>query len=379
MTIIPARPYSHPPATAPRTTPRLLVAFRFLLYGGLLLAAVCGGPVVRVGAICAIPLALLIDWEGGVRHILRMGGLALAIWLAPQYGGRLGDLVSVHWGVSPTVSNIVGIGLIAVLIIATGGILARLASRQIRRRRLSEAFDHMLGGLLGTAEAGLAVVCGCWMLASLAGPIASVQAHISQGADNAVAFAPGGVSRAGDGTLVPTPPTRVQPGSPRTVVRKEQQSAATPQEQSAQQQTIANGQQIQQRILKTLSDLGAAVQDDQAGQWLLQNNPLENLTPVRTAGVLLEVAADPGVLLSAVDKGELDEIAALPAVRKYTDALQRDPALREALRRQDFAAVLSHPLIKSMLTDSELRRALLDNVDQLQHALAIDDLTAEGR
>jgi hypothetical protein len=385
MTVIHARPCSRVPAAAAQRAPWFLAAFRLVLYAGLVLAALFGGPVVRVAAICAIPLALLIDWEGGARHILRMGGVALAIWLAPRFGGRLGDLVSIHWGVSRMVANIAAIALVGVLIIATGGILARLAARRIRRHRVSGALDHVLGGVIGTAEAGLAVACVCWILAALAGPLASLQAHIAPAPVGAVT--PVGVTRAGGNTVTSMPPTGVQPALPRTRAVVRPQTAADSQRLAhaqnpaagAQQQIVAGAQQIQQRILKSLAQVNAAVRDDPVGRWLLRRNPLEHLTPVRTAGLVLDVAADPGALLSALDDGKLDAIAALPEVRKYTEAIENDRELRDALERQDFAAVLSHPLIKAMLADSQLRRALLDNVDELRRALAIDELTATGQ
>jgi uncharacterized membrane protein required for colicin V production len=293
------------------------VAFRLLLYGGLLAAAVWGSPLLRVAAICAIPLALLVDWEGGVRHVLRWGAVALAMWLAPQYGSRLGDVVSTHWGLSSTIGNLVGIAIIATVIIAMGAILARLASRHVRRGRFTGACDHMLGGILGSAEASVAVVTVCWLLAAFSGPIATLRAR-------------------------------------------------------TQQQQLATSQPSQQRILNTLSNLAAAVRGDPTGQWLLQRNPLEKSAPVQTAGLMLELTADPGALLSAADQGRLDAIAALPEVRKYIEAIERDPQLREALQNQDIVAVLSHPLVKSMLADAELRRALLENLEQLRKALGLE-------
>jgi len=312
-----ARPCSPPAAASARSAPGLLVTFRLLLYGGLLATAVWGSPLVRVAALCAFPLALFVDWEGGVRHLLRLGGIALAAWLAPQYGSRLGDLISTHWGLSSTVSNLAGIAIIAILIVAAGAILARFASRHVRRTRFTGACDHMLGGILGSAEAGVAVVTVCWLLAAFSGPIATLR-------------------------------TRTQ------------------------QQQLATSQPSQQRILNTLSNLAAAVRGDPTGQWLLQRNPLEKSAPVQTAGLMLELTADPGALLSAADQGRLDAIAALPEVRKYIEAIERDPQLREALQNQDIVAVLSHPLVKSMLADAELRRALLENLEQLRKALGLE-------
>jgi len=309
-----ARPCSPPAAASARSAPGLLVTFRLLLYGGLLATAVWGSPLVRVAALCAFPLALFVDWEGGVRHLLRLGGIALAAWLAPQYGSRLGDLISTHWGLSSTVSNLAGIAIIAILIVAAGAILARFASRHVRRTRFTGACDHMLGGILGSAEASVAVVTVCWLLAAFSGPIATLRAR-------------------------------------------------------TQQQQLATSQPSQQRILNTLSNLAAAVRGDPTGQWLLQRNPLEKSAPVQTAGLMLELTADPGALLSAADQGRLDAIAALPEVRKYIEAIERDPQLREALQNQDIVAVLSHPLVKSMLADAELRRALLENLEQLRKAL----------
>lgn len=312
-----ARPCSPPAAASARSAPGLLVTFRLLLYGGLLATAVWGSPLVRVAALCAFPLALFVDWEGGVRHLLRLGGIALAAWLAPQYGSRLGDLISTHWGLSSTVSNLAGIAIIAILIVAAGAILARFASRHVRRTRFTGACDHMLGGILGSAEASVAVVTVCWLLAAFSGPIATLRAR-------------------------------------------------------TQQQQLATSQPSQQRILNTLSNLAAAVRGDPTGQWLLQRNPLEKSAPVQTAGLMLELTADPGALLSAADQGRLDAIAALPEVRKYIEAIERDPQLREALQNQDIVAVLSHPLVKSMLADAELRRALLENLEQLRKALGLE-------
>jgi len=300
-----SRPTDYPLATG------YLAAFRILLYSSLALAAVFGGPVVRTVGICALPLALIGDLDGGVRHAFRLGGLTLAIWLAPRLGAPLGDLISGYAGVGTMVGNVAGMlvmGLAAVVVI---GAVGAALSRRVKSRPHAKALNHMVGGLIGTAGGAAGVVVACWLLAALSGPIEALRQRIPAG-------------------------------------------ASTPQAQ----------------LLGALATINTTIRSDPSGRWLVQNNPLEEAEAVQTMQLAVEIAAEPRRLLAAIDNGDLKEIAELPAVRKYVVAFENDPTMKEALRQADIGAILRSPHVQAMIADRALHDALRAHRDVLRRALS---------
>lgn len=300
-----------PPGSTCCPSWRYVWPFRIVLHGCLVNAALWGGPVVRAAALCAIPLALLYDLGGGLRHLVHVAGLTLAVWLGANVGDALGAAVTSGLSVPPAVGYAAGLALPGVATLLLAGVAGRRLARTIRRRPHWRGVDHLLGAALGVAEGALLVVVLCWLLAAFRTPLENLRARLPQ-----------------------------QTGG------------------------------LHNWLLDAFSDLDAVVQRDPAGRWLTRRNPLESLPAVQAGQVAMEIASAPEALLAALDAGRLDELAQLPEMRKYVQAVEDDQTLTDAIQRQDVAALLRHPTVKAMLKDRDLHRALLAHRDALRTALA---------
>ena len=101
------------------------------------------------------------------------------------------------------------------------------------------------------------------------------------------------------------------------------------------------------------------------------------LPAVQSAQVVAELAADPSGVMAAVEEGELDGLAELPEVKRYVEAFQDDPAMKEALRQGDVGAVMKSRHVRSMLTDRALHGALLAHRDELRRAVGRPEYARE--
>ena len=301
---------------APRPRAKLwpVILFRLGLYGALVAAFVYGGPVIRAAAVCAVPLALLADCAGGLRHTTQMLGLGVAFWLAPAFGGALGGVVSSLGNVSPLMARGVGVLLIGLGIVIAFAAAGYVLSRKLKTRPRLRGFDHVCGALMGTAEGALVVACCCWLLAVFETPMETMRAKLA---------------------------------------RSDQHSA-------------------QVWILDHLAEARVAIAGDPVGRWVTQANPLTNVSAVQDAQFAAEMAADSDRLLAAFDAGRLDAIADLPEVRSYVEAFQNDPAMMRAWEQGDTAAIMSSPQVRAMLTDADLRRVLLAHREDFRRAINTD-------
>ena len=308
------QPHAHEPPDIRRRTPRYVHAFRALLYFSLFMAVAWGGPVIRAAALCALPLALWSDREGGLRHLLRIGALTLAVWLAPSAAPALGDLISSLFNVPGTIAIVGGFALLALGVITLAGFVGRRIARRLRKHPHFKGADHILGGLVGSAEGVLVVVVGCWLLVTFEGPIESLHRRL-------------------------------------------------PADQGGTQSWVVD----------TLYEMHATVRNDDTGQWLTRTNPLEEIPVVQTAQMVAEFTTDPGQVLAAIDEGRLNAVAELPEVKRYVQAFEEDTALKQALQRGDVTAIINNPHVRSMLNDRDLHRALLAHRDEIRRAVGKPD------
>ncbi len=295
-------------ASAPRT-PRYTHAFRLLLVFGLTMLVLWGTPVVRCAAGAALLLGALADWEGATRHLLRLSALLVAACCAPWCALAAHRLLPAVGG-APWLTALLAAVLSAGAIILLGCWCGRRLARRLRRHAHLGAWDHMLGALIGTAAAGALVLCASWLLTSFEGPVRTLQARLPAQVDGPHRWA-----------------------------------------------------------LTHLAELSAAVRRDPTADWFVQRNPLQRMPAVQAAEMAAELAADPQRFLAAIEGGELNALAELPEVARYLHSFEQDPELREALRRHDVAAVANHPLVRQMLRDRDLYRALLANRAQIRAAL----------
>ncbi len=294
----------------PPGTPRYVNVFRALLYWALVMAALWAGPVVTIAALAALVLALVADWDGGVRHSFRLGGLALAVWLAPTLGSGLGDLIARTVAVPPIIAAGAGPVVLALGIMALAGLLARRLTRRLKKWRHLCGLNHMFGATLGVSEGVLLVAAGCWLLVTIARPLEVLRTQFP------------------------------------------------PEDRS-----------LSARVIRALADAQAAVYADPAGNWIAERNPLTQLSTVQGLELAADLLVDPARLWAALEDGQLDEFLALPEVRPYVVALEGEPALRAAVEHNDARAVLNHPLGRKALNDRALQRVALEHRAEIRAAV----------
>lgn len=299
-----------PAAKNPRQTSGFVVAAQIVLYGLLALAFGLGSPVIRVGAGCALLLALLGNWHGGVQHLLCSLGLLLAIWLAPCLGAPLGEATAAEGNLPPAVAQALAMLFVAITVAGVFSMLGRRLTRSLRRRPRLNAANRVSGALLGSAEGALVAVCGCWLLATFEAPLETLRLKLAAG---------------------PNP--------------------------------------THNWIARQLAGCQTALRNDPAGRWLAQHNPLAQVPAVQTAQLVADLVADPGRLLAAIEAGRLDRLAGLPEVRRHVEAFRSDPLMQEALRQGDLSAILTSPQLRAMAADRELHRTLLAQRDEIRRAL----------
>ncbi|MGD8453556.1 MAG: CvpA family protein [Phycisphaerae bacterium] len=293
-----------------RRTPRFVGVFRILLYLALVLGFTFGGPVIRAATLCALPLCLLGDWDGGARHVLRIAMLIVAAWAAPVFAIQLGTLLSSLVNVPPAMVPVAGYALMAIVALVLAGILSGGVQRLIRKRPVLNGINHVAGAALGAGEGVALVVVCCWMLAVFAKPLAVLRAQLPPGVQSA----------------------------PRV-------------------------------LLDTLAEATAVVREDPAGQWLVRDNPLAKVPAVRKAAVLAELGANPARVWAAVQDGRLRQITNLPEVRRHVDAITSDPNLMAAMEQNDLATLLNSAQARQILADDKLQTVLVARQAEMQAAI----------
>lgn len=297
-------------AAPPRRTPAFVTFFRTLLYFLLFALGVFGSPLIQVGAVAALVLAVLGDCDGGLRHVLRLVALSLAIEIALVIGIPAGAQIAGRFAVPPVVGRVVGAALLGLLVIAFFGIFARALKAALRKRPNLNGLDHLLGLMLGGAEGVLVVASVCWVLGVFESPIDSLRVRLAE-------------------------------------------------------QHNATGSWV----FETMAEARGAVRREPAGRWLMEVNPLLSVPAIQTLQMLAEAGSRPNEVLAAIDSGRLANLADAPVIRKYVDAVQSDPALREAFERHDVPTILRSPQVQAMLYDQELHQFLLAHRDELRQAV----------
>ncbi len=299
---------------ARRASPRwMLWSYRLLLYGGLAAAAAAGGPVVRVAAGAVAIFGLLGELDGGVRHLFRMGGLVLAMWLAPTWGPAAGDLIVQVAKVPPIAGAAIGVVTVGLIVLLVTAVVGGALNRSAKAGRWA-APDRMFGGLLGAAEGGLVFAMLCWSLALLERPLQIMRQRVA----NAEAT-----------------------GHPAAVW-----------------------------VVDRLDSLNQSLQVDPVGQWIRESNPLPEMPAMRTAQQAIGALAEPEAFEALMNSPELREIAALPSVVRHVNAIQKDPELRAAVEQRDLAALFRSPQWTAMMSDAELFEAVTSRADSIRKALA---------
>lgn len=289
-----AMPVIRPLARNPLAgTSGFLWTFRICVYEFLLIAVCLGGPVLRVGAIAAVLLVPLADRAGAIRWVFRTIGLAAAIALAPVTSIPLGAWAAARLGMSAPVALIGAFVVVTSVLAIVGSRIGRSATRPTLRRRYLYVMNRSAGSLLGVGDGALVAVAFCWLL-GLFGPTISVYSAV-----------------------------------------------------------LADKRPNLARWLGHADGLREWVEQDAAGRWLRDVNPLPHVPQVATLAAGAEVYAEPWLFWEAVNRGDLADLLAIPVVRKHYEAVRADPAMRQAVKRHDLQTVLNSRHYVAAINDQE--------------------------
>ena len=250
---------------------------------------------------------------------LRVGGLGLAIWLAPGLGVPIGEWLVSQFGVPVLLSRAIGTVAAGIGVLVGVSLIGRLARGFTRRRRGLNSFDRVFGCIVGGAEGALLVATVCWTLAVFEEPLRLMRYQLARGDHS----------------------------SPSSIVW----------------------------LVEQLDKINTVVQRDPTGRMVRDMNPLPDVPMVQTVKQLAEVVAEPEMLAALMQSAELKELADLPAVKRHLDAISSDPKLKRALENRDMATVMSSPQWSAMLNDGELFDTLMSRAAAIRGALR--DVSAE--
>lgn len=288
---------------------------RVLLYSAFLLGFAFGGPVLRVTAVAAAVCTLFADWDGFLRHSVRLLSFGVAVWAAPFIGGPLGDFVGGQAGLPTIAARAIGMVVAGLVIMFVLGLLGRGLGRLAKRNSTAHCADHLGGMMLGMGEGVLIVATGCWLLATLDAPLEFLQ----------------------------------------------------PQGAQAGQVSVANG------FVAKLAAAREAVRNDPAGRLFTRVNPIKEIPAIKTVSEMAEATTNPEALASVRQAQEFKEFVAMPEVKKHLDAFRSDKNLQAAIERRDIGAILGSDQFSAMMRDEKLHEAVVNNWSELRAAFGRPD------
>ena len=103
--------------------------------------------------------ALLSLWRGFVKEALSLASWIVALWVALLFFNDLGDALA-RWIDTPSVRNAVAFGILFVVTVLIGSMVAYLAGQFVAKTGLT-ATDRALGMIFGIAR-GVVIVAQLW-------------------------------------------------------------------------------------------------------------------------------------------------------------------------------------------------------------------------
>jgi hypothetical protein len=249
-----------------------------------------------------------------------MGGLVLAVWLAPQWGPPAGEWLASQASLPAIAGKVVGVMGVGLIVILAAGLIGRRLRRSARGGAWALP-DRAFGGLLGAAEGGLAFAALCWGLALVEDPLRVMNERAAEAA---------------------------RPAHPAAVW-----------------------------MVDKLDSLNRTLGADPVGQWVREVNPLPEMPAMQTAQQAIGALAEPAAFEALMNSPQMREIAALPSVVRHVEAIRGNPELRAAVEQRDFFTLFKSPQWAAMLSDAELYEAVTSRADGVRSAL--QDLQAARR
>lgn len=305
-------PAQSSPAAAPvvvdplRGTAGFLWTFRLCLYGLLIVAIWVGGPVFKLAGGAGILLAILADWSGAVRHILHLIWLPLSIAVIRLKGVPLAEWAAAKFSLpSPIALGVAG-GMIVLAGVVVSSLIGAIITAGLRKRRYLHVLNHAGGAVLGVGEGIALAAVVSWLLAIF---------------------------------------------GPTIVLHAEAAAAERPQ--------IA-------KVLNYVVGVRTAFRNDPAGQWLDENNALEDVPAVMTAAAVAELTVDTDYIWEMASDGTLQDALQDPVIRAYYMQIRADEQVSKALDRRDLSALLRSRHFTRALNDDELCKAVARQWPQLR-------------
>lgn len=286
-----------------------LHALRLLVYGGLLLTAFVGGPLVKLMAGAGLVVALLADVDGFVRHAARMFGLVVAIfvgrWLTPLVAAVLPGSFNELSLLGVSAAMLIAIaGCWIVLMVLTAGV-NRWVTHQVELRVL----NHAGGLVVGAGEGVMLVALLYWSLAAFDAPLALIQQRLDD-----------------QGRSKASPVYYLRYGL-------------------------------------------AKLQADPAARWLDQRNPVAAVPIVATAREVSLVMADEEAVAALWGSNDLQQLLRKREISTVLHQLYDDPQLKAAIDQHDAETLLMSGKVTDLVNDPELLRLAEAHLPELRQAL----------
>lgn len=125
----------------------------------------------------------------------------------------------------------------------------------------------------------------------------------------------------------------------------------------------------------------ATLQADPTARWLEEHNVIEQLPQVAGVQRITTLLNDEAALTAISQSPELRRLVKLPEIQALARPLADDEQLRDAVERDDLAAVINHPEVRRLMDDPQahaLIEAYLPDLRQALRRTGNDRLIAEA-
>jgi hypothetical protein len=142
---------------------------------------------------------------------------------------------------------------------------------------------------------------------------------------------------------------------------------------------LSNSRPALARLLRQVEVLRMSLADDPVARWVGDANPLTGVSRLATIEAMSELAVEPGLFWQAVGDGRLQELLAIPVVRKHYEAVRGDPRMRQAVKDRDLHTILVSRHFAAALNDDELCAAIAAQWPELRQKISASEIARARR
>ncbi len=279
---------------------------RLVTWAVLWVAIGFGGPLLQTAGAVGFGLALLVDLDGLLRHMVRPFAIAGAIMAGAAAGPSLAATIGGPAGAGLVIVFATSVVAYIVTMFGLSWIIAGLTGPPWIR-----ALNHAGGCVFGAAEGVGFVLLLFWLLTLFASPVRQLTERVEANQLD-------------------------QPGfSPLPMLLK-----------------------VHDRWAK-----------DPAASFVASHNPLERVPHVRLAADCADIASDRTALEAISKSAELRQLVRDPELQAIVQSHLDTEALRDAVRRGDIRTVLNSPEMGELTRDERLLNAVKQRLPELRRAL----------